>query len=608
MTKKQRKNLYNIIICAFLLIICVILPLYDFLKYIFLLGIYIFIGQDVLKKALRNLKNIKNLDENFLMAIATIGAICIGELFEAVFIMLFYKTGELFESIAVGKSRKSISRLMDLNPEYANILKDGKIIKVSPESVKKGDILIVSAGEKISLDGVIVKGSASLNTMALTGESMPVFVEVGSNVMSGSINIDGVIEIRVEKEFYDSTVNKILELVENSASNKSKSETFITKFSKYYTPSVVICAFLMASVCPLITGGFLMWLKRAFIFLVVSCPCALVISVPLSFFAGIGKASKNGILIKGANYLEALSNVSAVVFDKTGTLTYGDFFVSKIYPENMSCDSLLSLVAKCEYFSNHPISASIKREYNKEIDKNEITDASEVAGLGMSAVVNGKKVLAGNKKLLLKSGINVPEINSEGTVVYVGCDGKYEGYIEISDKIKNDASDTIQGIKKLGISKTVILTGDKKEVAEKIGNELGIDEIHSELLPNEKVKRLEAIMNKHNKVIFVGDGINDAPVLMRADIGISMGGIGSDAAIEASDIVLMDDKLSKIGIAVEISKKTKRIVLENIVFSLFIKFAVLILGATGYADMMMASFADVGVSVIAILNAMRLLF
>jgi len=613
MTKKQKKNLLKLIISACLFIFSLILPLPFLAEAVVFLGIYFFVGYDVLKKAFRNLTNIKNLDENFLMAIATIGAICIGEINEAVFVMLFYKTGELFESIAVGKSRKSISGLMDLRPDFVNLIKDGEIIIAEPEKVKKGDIIVVKPGEKIPLDGIVIGGASSLNTMALTGESLPVFAKVGSSVLSGSVNMDGLLEIKVEKEFYDSTVSKILELVENSASNKSKSEAFITKFARYYTPSVVIFALIMATVFPIFLGNFSMWLKRAFIFLVVSCPCALVISVPLSFFAGIGKASKNGILIKGANYLEALSKVYAVVFDKTGTLTCGDFFVSGIYPENISENELLELAAKCEYFSNHPISLSIKKKYGKEIDKSDIKEVSEIAGYGVSAVVCGKKVIVGNDKLFLKNKINISEKKETGTTLYVACDGMYIGCIVISDKLKNDSKEAISSLKKLGISKIAMLTGDKKEVAKSIGKELEIDEIYSELLPADKVNCIESIMkNKRKKrkggsVIFVGDGINDAPVLMRADIGISMGGVGSDAAIEASDIVLMDDKPSKIALAVKISRKTKIIVFENIIFALLVKVVVLILGAMGYADMWAASFADVGVSVIAILNAMRLL-
>ena len=546
------------------------------------------------------------------MSIATLGALFIDEFPEAVFVMLFYKTGELFESIAVGKSRKSISNLINLRPDYANLIKDGEILKVEPESVSVGDVVLVSAGEKIPLDGVVVKGRASLNMMALTGESLPVLKEVGSEVMSGSVNIDGALEIRVEKEFYNSTVNKILELVEESSLNKSKSEAFITKFARYYTPVVVMCAFVLATVFPLFLGSFSMWLKRALIFLVVSCPCALVISVPLSFFAGIGKASKNGILIKGGNFLEALSDVKTVIFDKTGTLTEGDFFVSGIcpkYPSKVSKEELLELAAKSEYFSNHPIALSLKREYGRKIDKNEVTEVTEILGYGVTATVNGKKIITGNGKLLLlKNGIEIPKISETGSVLYVSCDNEYIGHIVIEDKIKSEAKEAVASFKKLGIKDIVMLTGDKKEIAEEIAKKLGIDIFYSELLPQDKVKITEKIMNdkKSGKVCFVGDGINDAPVLMRSDIGISMGGVGSDAANEASDIVLMNDKLTKIVTAVKISRKTKKIVLENIIFALLVKFAVLILGAFGYADMWLASFSDVGVSVIAILNALRL--
>lgn len=609
MTKKQKKNLYKIIISAVVFLFGFILPVNDIVKKSIFFAVYIFIGYDVLIKAFKNLKRIYSLDENFLMAIATVGALCIDEFPEAVFVMIFYKTGELFESIAVGKSRKSISSLMDLRPDYANILKDGKIIKISPEEIKKGEIIIIEPGEKIPLDGVVTKGSTSINLAALTGESMPSFVTVGDFVMSGSININGVIEVKVEKEFYDSTVNKILELVENSAANKSKSEAFITKFAKYYTPVVVISAITLAIFIPLILGNFAMWLERALIFLVVSCPCALVISVPLSFFAGIGKASKNGILIKGSNYLEALSNTKTVVFDKTGTLTYGDFFVDGVYPQNISRDELIELAAKCEFFSNHPISASLKKEYGKEISKDEILNAEEIAGFGVSAYVNGKNVFVGNKKLMEKEGIKTAETNHIGTVVHVACDGIYMGYIIIADKIKKESEKVICELKNSGVLKTVMLTGDKKEVAEAIADKIGIGAVYSELLPSDKVSCIENIIKKEKKgqkVVFVGDGINDAPVLIRADIGISMGSIGSDAAIEASDVVIMDDNPSKIALAINLSKKTKHIVMQNIIFALFIKFAVLILGATGHANMWVAAFADVGVSVIAILNAMRM--
>ena len=611
MTKKQKKNFYRIIITALLFVLTELIPInYPIKRTIFFI-IYLFIGYDVLLKVFKNLRSIKNLDENFLMSIATLGAFFIDEFPEAVFVMLFYKTGELFESIAVGKSRKSISSLVNLRPDYANLIKDGEILRVEPESVSVGDIVFVSAGEKIPLDGVVVKGRASLNMMALTGESLPVLKEVGSEVMSGSVNIDGALEIRVEKEFYNSTVSKILELVEEASSNKSKSEAFITKFARYYTPVVVMCAFVLATIFPLFLGNFSMWLKRALIFLVVSCPCALVISVPLSFFAGIGKASKNGILIKGGNHLEALSNVDTVIFDKTGTLTEGDFFVSGIfpkYPKKISKETLLEIAVKSEYFSNHPIALSLKREYGKKIDRNEVTEVTEILGYGVTATVNGRKIITGNDKLLLKNGIEIPKINETGSVLYVSCDKEYIGYIVIEDKIKDEAKKTIASLKKLGIKEIVMLTGDKKEIAEEIANKLGINCFYSELLPQDKVKITEKIMNnkKSGKVCFVGDGINDAPALMRSDIGISMGGVGSDAANEASDVVLMDDKLTKIAAAVKISRKTKKIVFENIIFALSTKFAVLILGVFGYADMWIASFADVGVSVIAILNALRL--
>ena len=507
MTKKQKKNLYRIIITALLFVLSALIPLNYPVKRIIFFIIYLFIGYDVLLKVFKNLRGIKNLDENFLMSIATLGALFIDEFPEAVFVMLFYKTGELFESIAVGKSRKSISNLINLRPDYANLIKDGEILKVEPESVSVGDVVLVSAGEKIPLDGVVVKGRASLNMMALTGESLPVLKEVGSEVMSGSVNIDGALEIRVEKEFYNSTVNKILELVEESSLNKSKSEAFITKFARYYTPVVVICAFILATVFPLFLGSFSMWLKRALIFLVVSCPCALVISVPLSFFAGIGKASKNGILIKGGNYLEALSDVKTVIFDKTGTLTEGDFFVSGIcpkYPSKVSKEELLELAVKSEYFSNHPIALSLKREYGRKIDKNEVTEVTEILGYGVTATVNGKKIITGNGKLLLlKNGIEIPKISETGSVLYVSCDNEYIGHIVIEDKIKDEAKETIASLKKFGIKDIVMLTGDKKEIAEEISDELGIDIFYSELLPQDKVK-ITGIANEPWHYRYVG--------------------------------------------------------------------------------------------------------
>ena len=547
------------------------------------------------------------------MTVATIGAFAIGEFPEAVAVMLFYQVGELFQSYAVDKSRKSIASLMDIRPDYANIEKDGKIEKVDPDEVKIGDIIIVKTGEKIPLDGVVVEGTSSLDTMALTGESVPRVVKTEDEVLSGCINKDGLLKIRVTKEFGVSTVSKILDLVENASSKKSKSENFITKFAKYYTPTVVIIAVLLAFIPPIILkdfSTFSVWLYRALSFLVVSCPCALVISIPLSFFGGIGGASKMGILIKGSNYLEALANTETVVFDKTGTLTEGIFEVQDIYAEGIEKDELLRIVAHAENYSNHPIAKSVKKAYNKEIDENIIKNPQELSGKGIWANIDEKDILVGNEKLMVEEEIDFKKCDEVGTILYVAIDKKYVGYVLIADKIKQDSSKTIRELKTMNIKETVMLTGDKKEVGEYVAKKLNMDKVYTELLPDGKVEKVEELLKQKSekgKLVFVGDGINDAPVLTIADIGVAMGGLGSDAAIEAADIVIMTDETSKISKAINLSKKTMRIVRENIIFAIFIKIAVLVLTAFGASTMWEAVFADVGVSVIAIINALRML-
>lgn len=574
---------------------------------------YLVVGFEILKKAVRNIFRGKVFDENFLMAVATIGAFAIGEFPEAVAVMLFYQVGELFQSYAVDKSRKSIASLMDIRPDYANIEKDGKIEKVDPDEVKIGDIIIVKTGEKIPLDGVVVEGRSSLDTMALTGESVPRVVKTEDEVLSGCINKDGLLKIRVTKEFGESTVSKILDLVENASSKKSKSENFITKFAKYYTPTVVIIAVLLAFIPPIILkdfNAFSVWLYRALSFLVVSCPCALVISIPLSFFGGIGGASKMGILIKGSNYLEALANTETVVFDKTGTLTEGIFEVQDIYAEGIEKDELLRIVAHAENYSNHPIAKSVKKAYNKEIDENIIKNPQELSGKGIWARIDEKDILVGNEKLMLEEKIDFKKCDEVGTILYVAIDKKYVGYVLIADKIKQDSSKTIRELKAMNIKETVILTGDKKEVGEYVAKKLNMDKVYTELLPDGKVEKVEELLKQKSekgKLVFVGDGINDAPVLTISDIGVAMGGLGSDAAIEAADIVIMTDETSKISKAINLSKKTMRIVRENIIFAIFVKIAVLVLTAFGASTMWEAVFADVGVSVIAIINALRML-
>lgn len=574
---------------------------------------YLVVGFEILKKAVRNIFRGKVFDENFLMAVATIGAFAIGEFPEAVAVMLFYQVGELFQSYAVDKSRKSIASLMDIRPDYANIEKDGKIEKVDPDEVKIGDIIIVKTGEKIPLDGVIIEGRSSLDTMALTGESVPRVVKTEDEVLSGCINKDGLLKIRVTKEFGESTVSKILDLVENASSKKSKSENFITKFAKYYTPTVVIIAVLLAFIPPIILKGFStfsVWLYRALSFLVVSCPCALVISIPLSFFGGIGGASKMGILIKGSNYLEALANTETVVFDKTGTLTEGIFEVQDIYAEGIEKDELLRIVAHAENYSNHPIAKSVKKAYNKEIDEKIIKNPQELSGKGIWAKIDEKDILVGNEKLMLEEKIDFKKCDEVGTILYVAIDKKYVGYVLIADKIKQDSPKTIRELKAMNIKKTVMLTGDKKEVGEYVAKKLNMDKVYTELLPDGKVEKVEELLKQKSekgKLVFVGDGINDAPVLTISDIGVAMGGLGSDAAIEAADIVIMTDETSKISKAINLSKKTMRIVRENIIFAIFVKIAVLVLTAFGASTMWEAVFADVGVSVIAIINALRML-
>ena len=573
---------------------------------------YIIVGFEIILEAIENILKGKVFDENFLMSVATIGAFVIGEFPEAVAVMLFYQIGELFQSYAVDKSRKSIANLMDIRPDYANIYRDGKVEKVNPNKVRIGETIVVKPGEKIPLDGIIIEGKTSLDTKALTGESMPREVSEGDEILSGCINLDGVIKIKVTKEFGESTVSKILDLVENASSKKSKSENFITKFAKYYTPIVVILAVILATLPPLLVSGqnFSEWIYRALSFLVVSCPCALVISIPLSFFGGIGGASKIGILIKGSNYLEALSNVETVVFDKTGTLTKGVFEVQKVKPVGISKEELIKMAAYSEYYSNHPISKSIKEAYGKEIDEEKIVNTKELSGHGILAKIEEKEVLIGNEKLMNEYQIDFTKCEDIGTILYVAIERKYVGYIVIADKIKEDSKIAIKGLKKNNVKKIVMLTGDKKEVGESVSTELKIDKVYTELLPDGKVEKVEELLKQKSekgKLAFVGDGINDAPVLALADIGIAMGGLGADSAIEAADIVIMTDEPSKIVKAIKLSRKTMRIVKENIVFAIFIKIVVLILSAFGISTMWEAVFADVGVSVIAIINALRIL-
>ena len=573
---------------------------------------YLIVGFDIVKKAVRNIFRGKVFDENFLMTVATIGAFAIGEFPEAVAVMLFYQVGELFQSYAVDKSRKSIANLMDIRPDYANLKTGNKIEKVNPEEVKIGQEILVKPGEKIPLDGTIIEGNSMIDTSALTGESVPREVTIGESVLSGCINQTGVLTIKVTKEFGESTVSKILDLVENASSKKSKSENFISKFARYYTPIVVIIAVALAIIPPFIfkNGEFIDWLYRALTFLVVSCPCALVISIPLGFFGGIGGASKKGILVKGSNYLEALSQTEIVVFDKTGTLTQGVFEVQKVKPIGVSEDELLKMTAYAESYSNHPIAISIKKAYGKEIDSSSILKTEEISGLGIEAKITGKEVLVGNEKLMKEKGISYTNSEDMGTIVYVAIDKKFVGTIVISDKIKEDSEKAIKNLKKMNIKKIIMLTGDKKEVGENIARKIGIDQVYAELLPDGKVQKVEELLKEKSekgKLAFVGDGINDAPVIALADIGIAMGGLGADSAIEAADVVIMTDEPSKIEDAIKISKKTMRVVKENIIFAIAIKIGVLLLSAIGLSTMWEAVFADVGVSIIAIINSLRAL-
>lgn len=607
------KRLWRIIIGAAVLATAVLLSLNnEWLQIALFIISYIIVGGDVVKRAVKNIFKGQVFDESFLMSIATIGAFFIGEYPEGVAVMLFYQVGELFQSYAVGKSRKSIASLMDIRPDYANVKKGDELVKVDPDEVQIGDIIVIKAGEKIPLDGKVIEGSSMIDTSALTGESVPREVEVGSDILSGCININGVITAEVTKEFGESTVSKILDLVENASSKKSSSEQFITKFARYYTPVVVIIAVFLAIIPPLVIDGatFSDWIYRALAFLVVSCPCALVISIPLSFFGGIGGASKKGVLVKGSNYLEALAETEIVVFDKTGTLTKGVFNVQEIHPEGVSKEELLELTAHAESYSNHPISLSLKRAYSKEIDNGRISDVEEISGHGVIATVDGKKVMAGNIKLMKM--MDIPYFKGEliGTIVHVAVNNKYIGYIVIADEVKEDSAQAIKELKAANIKQTVMLTGDNKSIGSKVAKELGLDKVYAELLPADKVEKLEELFSqksKKGKLAFVGDGINDAPVLARADIGIAMGGLGSDAAIEAADVVIMTDEPSKIATAMKISKKTLKIAHQNIVFAIGIKIIVLILSAFGIATMWAAIFADVGVTIIAVLNAFRAL-
>ena len=607
------KRLWRIIIGAAVLATAVLLNLNnEWLQIALFIISYIIVGGDVVKKAVKNIFKGQVFDENFLMSIATIGAFFIGEYPEGIAVMLFYQVGELFQSYAVGKSRKSIASLMDIRPDYANVKKGDELVRTDPDEVQIGDIIVIKAGEKIPLDGKVIEGSSMIDTSALTGESVPREVEVGSDILSGCININGVITAEVTKEFGESTVSKILDLVENASSKKSNSEQFITKFARYYTPVVVIIAVFLAIIPPLVIDGatFSDWIYRALAFLVVSCPCALVISIPLSFFGGIGGASKKGILVKGSNYLEALAETEIVVFDKTGTLTKGVFNVQEIHPEGVSKEELLELTAYVESYSNHPISLSLKRAYGKEIDNGRISDVEEISGHGVIATVDGKKVMAGNIKLMKM--MDIPYFKGEliGTAVHVAVNNKYIGYIVIADEVKPDSAQAIKELKAANIKQIVMLTGDNKSVGSKVAKELGLDKVYAELLPADKVEKLEELFSQKStkgKLAFVGDGINDAPVLARADIGIAMGGLGSDAAIEAADIVIMTDEPSKIATAMKISKKTLKIAHQNIVFAIGIKIIVLILSAFGITTMWAAIFADVGVTIIAVLNAFRAL-
>lgn len=617
MNKKQKKMLIRIIVAAVLIVLFSKLPIDGYVRFGLFMIPYLVIGYDILQKAFKGIRNKQVFDENFLMAVATVGAILLGDYSEGVAVMLFYQIGELFQSYAVGKSRRNISELMDIRPDYANIEVDGKLEQIDPDEVEIGTVIVVQPGEKVPIDGVIIDGVSTLNTSALTGESLPRDAKAGDEVISGCINMTGVLKIRTIREFGESTVSKILELVENSSSRKSKSENFISKFAKYYTPVVCYGALALAFIPPivlLIMGKPAMWgdwIYRALTFLVISCPCALVISIPLSFFAGIGGASNQGVLVKGSNYLETLAQTSYVVFDKTGTMTQGVFEVSGVHHNEISDEKLLEYAALAECSSSHPISKSLQKAYGKPIDRNRVTNIEEISGNGVTAKVDGISVAAGNAKLMKRLGISYQECHHVGTVIHMAVDGRYEGHILISDILKPHAKEAIAELKKAGIKKIVMLTGDSKRVADQVAKELGIEEVYSELLPADKVSKVEELLHQKSekeKLAFVGDGINDAPVLSRADIGIAMGALGSDAAIEAADIVLMDDDPLKISKAIKIARKCIHIVYENIYFAIGIKILCLILGALGIANMWMAIFADVGVMIIAVLNAIRTLF
>ena len=618
MTKKQKKVLVRIIIAAVLVIALQFIPVKGYVRFGLYMIPYLVIGYDILKKAGKGILNRQIFDENFLMAVATIGAIALGDYKEGTAVMLFYQIGELFQSYAVGKSRRNISDLMDIRPDYANVEKDGELEQVDPDEIEIGTVIVVQPGEKVPIDGVVVEGTSSLNTSALTGESVPREVSVDDEIISGCINMTGLLKIRTTKEFGESTVSKILELVENASSRKSRSENFISKFAKIYTPAVCYGALALAILPPIVRMAFMGlapewgdWVYRALTFLVISCPCALVISIPLSFFAGIGGASREGVLVKGSSFLETLSQTKIVVFDKTGTMTKGVFEVNGIHHSPYKDEELLEYAALAESYSTHPISKSLQRAYGKPIDKNRVSDVEEIGGHGLTAKVDGKVVAAGNAKLMKKLGIEYHDCSHVGTIVHVAIDGKYAGHILISDVIKEHAAEAIAALKKSGIEKTVMLTGDAKNVADHVAARLGIDEVCSELLPGDKVEKVEELLTKKpekDKLAFVGDGINDAPVLSRADIGIAMGALGSDAAIEAADIVLMDDDPLKISKAIRISRKCIRIVYENIYFAIGIKVICLVLGALGIANMWFAIFADVGVMILAVLNAIRTLF
>ena len=623
MNKKQKKMLVRIIIAAALMIILHFVPVKGVIRFLLYLIPYFVIGYDILRKAFKGIMNHQVFDENFLMAVATVGAIIValsenGDYTEAIAVMLFYQIGELFQSYAVGKSRRNISELMDIRPDYANVEVDGKLEQADPDEIEIGSVSVVKPGEKVPIDGIIIDGSSTLNTSALTGESVPRDAKYGDEIISGCINLSGVLKIRTTKEFGESTVSKILDLVENSSSKKSKSENFISKFAKYYTPAVCYSALALAILPPVVRMLFMSaspewatWIYRALTFLVISCPCALVISIPLSFFAGIGGASREGVLVKGSNYLETLSQTKYVVFDKTGTMTEGVFEVTDVYENTMDKEKVLEYAALAESFSSHPISKSLKKAYGREIDQTRVSDVEEISGHGIIAKVDGIDVAAGNYKLMKKLRLSYADSDKVGTIVHVAVNGKYEGYILISDRIKATAKEAIHALKKAGIERTIMLTGDSKTVADSVAKELGIDEVYSELLPSDKVAKVEELLAKKSrksKLAFVGDGINDAPVLSRADIGIAMGAMGSDAAIEAADIVLMDDDPVKISKAIKISRKCLRIVYENTYFAIGIKLICLLLGAVGIANMWLAIFADVGVMVIAVLNAIRALF